>query len=148
MSKFTIISGNLLDATEDFKCHQCNCVTTKSKGLSSSIFSKYPNTNTYKNHNLHKSIPGTIDVFLDCGVINLYAQYLPGKAVIKEKELRLWWFELCLQAIIDHLPPDKSYAFPYGIGCGLAGGRWEDYFKLIEQFSHHPNIKHVSIYKL
>ena len=145
MSKLAIISGNLLDATEDFRCHQCNCVTTKSKGLSEVMFSKFPSANTYKRHHIRKSVPGTIDVFLDCGVINMYAQYLPGKS---SEELRLWWFELCLQAIIDHLPPHRSYAFPYGIGCGLAGGKWEDYLALIENFAKHESVKHVTIYKL
>lgn len=148
MSKISEISGDLLDATEDFKCHQCNCVTMKSKGLSSLMFSKYPSANTYKRHNIHKSVPGTIDVFLDCGVINLYAQYLPGKAGKDEQELRLWWFEMCLQAVIDHVPPGKSYAFPYGIGCGLAGGNWTEYSVLLKKFANHENIKKVTIYEL
>jgi hypothetical protein len=148
MSKLAIILGNLLDATEDFKCHQCNCVTTKSKGLSAVMFSKFPSANTYKRRRLRKSVPGTIDVFLDCGVINLYAQYLPGKATEEEKESRLWWFELCLQAIIDHLPPHQSYAFPYGIGCGLAGGKWEDYIAALENFAKHEHIQKVTIYKM
>jgi hypothetical protein len=40
-----------------------------------------------------------------------------------------------------------SIAFPYKIGCGLAGGKWEDYESMIYKFAkENPNIK-VKIYK-
>jgi len=30
-------------------------------------------------------------------------------------------------------------AVPYGIGCGLAGGKWDSYLKLLESF--HSSLK-------
>lgn len=43
---------------------------------------------------------------------------------------RLEYFENGLEKIksIKNL---QSLAFPYKIGCGLAGGSWEDYLKLL-----------------
>ncbi len=39
----------------------------------------------------------------------------------------------------------KSIAIPYGIGCGLAGGKWEEVYKIIEQVFEDYD---VTIYKL
>ena len=34
------------------------------------------------------------------------------------------------------LPELESVAFPYGIGCGLAGGNWEEYQAMLEEFAN------------
>jgi len=62
--KIVIIQGNLLDSKEDYICHQCNCVTRLSKGLSNEIFRRFPTTDTYKKRFSEKDYdtPGTIYV--------------------------------------------------------------------------------------
>ena len=152
-----IKNADLLDATEDYICHQCNCVTTTPYGLSAQIFKKFPFANSYAQRQSNpgtrnfarpdtQAAPGTIDV---CGnIINMYAQYGPGKAnsFNDSYEQRKTWFKHGLTQI-GVLKP-KSLAFPYNIGCGLAGGIWSEYEAMLTQFAHdHPGIQ-VVLYKI
>ena len=60
-------------------------------------------------------------------------------------EEREMWFKQCL----DELGQCKGYktlAFPYKIGCGLAGGNWDHYFSMILDFAVKYN-KHVTLVK-
>lgn len=56
------------------------------------------------------------------------------KCIYKDTyEERKKWFQDCLD-ILD----ENNYtvvAMPYGIGCGLAGGKWKDYKDMIEKCS-------------
>lgn len=53
------------------------------------------------------------------------------------------WFHQCMLSIIK-LEGVKSIAFPYQIGCGLAGGNWENYYKMITKFTeNNPQIQFV-----
>lgn len=101
-------------------------------------------------------MPGTIKVF--CGgpddptIICLLAQWGPGKPGVwsqyypklydDTKENREKWFQMCL-AVLDASPQIDHVAMPYNIGCGLAGGDWETYKKMIDQM----RIK-VTLYQL
>lgn len=133
----TIEEGDLLESKEQFIAHQCNCVTKISKGIASTIFQKHPVANTYQ-FRTKPSKPGTIDVFEDAKVINMYAQYYPGKPRYQNDsaEKRLVWFKQCLETIQEQYPNLESIAFPYKIGCNLGGGDWDKYLHLLEtQFS-------------
>jgi len=63
------------------------------------------------------------------------------------KEKRLKRFSDGLDTIGVSLPNIKEIAFPYMICCGLAGGNWNEYKVLINNFSKKYN-KNVVIYKL
>lgn len=79
-----IVNGSILDSDAKYICHQCNCVTTNSKGLAESIFNKWPWANTYINRS-NPSIVGTIDIMKNPDnnqyVVNMYAQYYPGSII-------------------------------------------------------------------
>ena len=155
MSNIKIVNGNLLDATEEYIAHQCNCITTKSKHLAKQIFDKFPYANTYKKRTRDKNthnIPATIEIMANpqnkhMHIINMYAQYYPGasKYINDSKQLRLEWFKQCLNMIGDK--DIKHLAMPFRIGSGSARGDWNEYLKLIIQFT----IKYdccVTLYKL
>lgn len=119
------------------------CKTTSSKGLSADLFKKFSFANTYN----RKRIPGTVNIMKgeDKIILNCNAQICPGKPTKTEtKEMRLKWFQQCLDEIIlnDIKGP---IAIPYKIGCGLAGGDWSEYSKLLEEFDKKIE---VVIYKL
>lgn len=149
-----IIKGDLLKATEDYIAHQCNCLTKNSAGLAFKLFKKFPYANVYKTR-MGASIPGTIQV---CGngqedryVVNMFSQYAPGKAWDTAENdtyvLRVQYFTQCLSAI-GQIKDIKSVAFPMNIGCGIAGGKWQDYFKMLNDFAEsHPHIE-VVIYDI
>jgi O-acetyl-ADP-ribose deacetylase (regulator of RNase III) len=139
----------------NYVVHQCNCRTKGAKGLAESIFSKWPQANTYRNN--VQRIVGTIDIF-DVSdnnsindnpnnsinnnpknkkyVVNLYGQKKPSKAdEVETWQKRLLWFESGLKQLASVVQPNTVVAFPYLIGCGLAGGNWLHYELKIREFS-------------
>ncbi|KAL4502985.1 hypothetical protein ABPG72_014214 [Tetrahymena utriculariae] len=99
-------------------------------------------------------------------IANLFGQFTPGKngfkyqntlcqqiydpltnkPIVDNFSSRERWFEICLQQLADFAKEKQLYriAFPYKIGCGLAGGNWENYNKMIEEFSE--NNRELKIY--
>lgn len=83
----------------------------------------------------------------------LLAQFYPGKSgnfykkyykypnidYDDSKKNREKWFAESLVDLENKLKNDythiKKVAFPYNIGCGLAGGKWSYYLKMIKDFS-------------
>jgi hypothetical protein len=110
-----------------------------------------------------RATPGTIDVrgppagIFGSGtgrpvVINMFAQWEMGSAGKYNRvspappsdsaETRELWFAQCLDEIAKISPRPSSLAFPYEIGCGLAGGRWEHYERMLLEFAErYPDIE-------
>lgn len=147
----TIVNGDLLYADETYLCHQCNCVTKRAAHLAWSVFDRYPYADTYEDR-IKPSEPGTISLMTtdsdeDRAIVNMYAQYFPGKSNPRNVSLdgydaRLRYFRSCL-SYMESL--EGSFAFPFGIGCGAAGGDWKRYSPLLERFSMD---RAVTLYKL
>ncbi len=149
-----IITGDLLNSDAKYIAHQCNCITQKSKHLSAAVFKRYPYADIYTGRTA-PSIPGDIVVRGNGEdqryIINILGQYYPGKPKFPQSsqdgfEARRKYFFNSLKKI-SQIQDLESIAFPFGIGCGLAGGDWEFYYGLIEKFSNHIDAD-VSIYKL
>ena len=109
-----------------------------------------------------RSRPGTIDVRHPPPlsnnspmVINMFAQWELGPALKYNRvpcpaiygsdssANRVTWFQNCLDSI-SNLGGEKpaSLAFPFEIGCGLAGGKWPEYEAMIEAFADaNPDIQ-------
>jgi O-acetyl-ADP-ribose deacetylase (regulator of RNase III) len=145
-----IITGDLLEAKEKYITHQCNCLTQNSAGTAKAIFDKFPHANTYERRirlldgtNSIVDVPGTIVVLGDGKeqryVINMYAQYYPGKpkyplSTKDGSKAREKFFHQCLLRIAQ-LPNLESIAFPWKIGCNLGGGNWEYYLGTLTNFA-------------
>ena len=163
-----IIEADLLNSTEKYIIQQCNCLTVYSHGLSKSLSDKWSWADLYStrskigNRNLaienDRDKPGSIRILTspnnDKNVICMFAQWVPNKPgkyksypkyEIDNYNNREKWFKECLNEIlkIDNL---ESIAIPYMIGCGLAGGNWENYYKLLKEFDDQTNAE-VIIYK-
>jgi len=148
-----IVNGDLLNASEDFIVHQCNCVSNNPKVLAKVLFDRFPHSNSYRKRTMDKasySIPGTIGV---CGrrsgrrkVINLYSQYYPsGPQGFDSASQRIKWFEECLDLI--GTSTTGSIAMPFRIGCKAAQGSWPVYQQMLEIFSAKYN-RSVTLYRL
>lgn len=144
------ICGNLLEADTQYIAHQCNCLTLKGANLSKIIFSTFPYADIYKTRvrkhwKESRDKPGNI-IIKGNGedkryVINMLGQLFPGSprypdSVTDGYKSREKYFKECLTAILEEIPNLKSIAFPWKIGCGMAGGDWNIYFKMIEDFSN------------
>jgi len=145
-----IIEGDLLEAKEKYILHQTNCLTNNAGGLALYLFLKFPYSNVYKDRTSNDT-PGTIKV---CGngkdqryVINAFGQYYPGPPKFQGRDSaqkRQEYFSQCLEEVskIENL---ESIAFPYLIGCGLAKGKWENYLKMILDFSNLDCMKDIPV---
>jgi len=147
------INKNILDSKELYIAQQCNCNTIKSHGLSNTIANHFgPWADPYSrrtkkgpNSTTLPDTPGKIVMLKKQNhplhILCLMAQWLPGKpgryascypkTYIDTYENRKIWFQNCLD-IMDKQNYGRV-AMPYGIGCGLAGGKWEDYEKMLTE---------------
>lgn len=116
------------------------------------MFTNFPYADVYS-HRINHSTPGKIIVRGNgkdkrC-IIAMLGQFYPGKIKYPSSkkdglQARLTYFESCLEQM-KHL--QGSFAFPWRIGCGDAGGDWEKYLSAIKNFSE-KNSKKVVIYRL
>lgn len=157
-SALSVVERDLLSASEQYIVHQCNCVSKGARGLAKCIFQRWPHADVYGERHEQKSTSklgsiaarGVYDG--QRGVINLFGQYSPGKPKSNGKDSvggRLTAFRSGLEAI-SQLPGLESVALPHDIGCGLAGGSWDEYHKAILEFSERlaPFAIKVTLYKL
>lgn len=142
-----IIRGDILEAKEQYVCHQCNAVSSDAGGLAASLFKKFSYSDIYsKRIQPFKPGPGTFpgEIIIKGNgqdqryIVNMLAQYYPGSPRYPESALdgfkaRESYFYKCLNKLAA-LEAD-SIAFPWMIGCGLAGGDWKHYFGMINSFA-------------
>lgn len=148
-----IIKKNILEAQfNEIIVHQTNCLTKNPLGLAKDLFELYPNANCY--NSTYNRIPGEIIVINSNNspiIVNLFGQHKPGKVNRYETSLkREEWFNQGLDNLLEYLIENNlsnKIIFPFKIGCGLAGGKWDNYYKMISDFSEKYNGK-VVIYKL
>lgn len=138
---------DILKSDIKYIAHQINCVTTTAKGLSEQIFKRYPNTNRYINKSRRVGGETYFDFTNkeDKIIFHLAGQINPGKprsSYPDRYEDRLNYFKKCilsLEDLVEYLKVEYKIkeeiiiGFPYGIGCGLAGGNWDDYNKILEE---------------
>ena len=144
--KARLVTGDLLKSKEEYIVHQTNCrYKPPGVGLAKHIFKKYPHSDVYTcrhpwKPNTEYDTPGSITIRGGGGtglrgVVNLFGQNFQSKkekhvkTVEESRALRLKWFKMGLDEIRKQLPDLKSIAFPFQIGCGLAGGDWNGVFK-------------------
>lgn len=152
------VKGDLLTHPCDLIIHQCNCLTTTPHGLAADIFKLYPETNLYsKRRSLdHKNLAieedrGVVGKTVIVGMVAaIMGQWRPGKCGsryrhsypehpdVETPQRRVMWFQQGLSDLekqLKQMPEVKIVAFPYRIGCGLAGGDWEMYLAMIADFA-------------
>lgn len=152
----TTIQGDLLLVDADYIVHQCNCLTVRSHGLAKTIAERRPYADIYAERTPmgrrncavpeQRGKPGSIAVRKD--VVCLLAQWRPGRVQapywqrypesqpVESRQQRLKWFRQCLQQLSQYLESQTAtVAFPYKIGCGLAGGNWTLYKNAIDGFA-------------
>ena len=168
---YSIIKDDLFNATTEYIVQQTNCTSTHSQGLSAAIAEKWPAVQPYSDRKPYKGhwareedrdTPGTIKIYKlkppsnIKGVICAFAQYTHGKPGTLKDPLkieipdsaadRVRYFGECLEAIATLEP--MSVGFPYRIGCGLAGGSWKVYERMLQRWAEaYPTID-VVVYQL
>jgi O-acetyl-ADP-ribose deacetylase (regulator of RNase III) len=163
-----IIEGNILKAKETYLVQQCNCLTVTSHGLSKTLAKTYSWGDPYRNRKSlnyrncavpeDRDKPGTIKILQSPdntkAIICMFAQWAPGKPQryksypdieMDTYSNRQKWFQECLERV--EKINVTELAFPWKIGCGLAGGNWNKYYNMIKAFSDRTGIK-CTLYRI
>jgi len=147
--KLTILIEDLLDIElldNEYIAHQCNASHNRAYGLASSIFKKYPKANIYsgKNKTNNRELG---DIIIRDKIINIIGQKHQGKPSSDDtSNMRLNYFKSSLEKI-SKIEGIKRVYLPYKIGCGLAGGNWDEYLKAIKEWSNDIDFS-ITIIKL
>ena len=132
--------GDILDPKYKIFCHQVNCKGVMGAGLARQIRSKYPEV--YKDYELrcqsrHDNLGSCIFSYTNDNrlCISMFAQNRYGHG---EQFTDYGAFSNCLKHIKDfatYALEDFVIAFPYKIGCGLAGGDWNIIYEMLKELS-------------
>lgn len=144
-------TGNLLDTTANYICHQVNCRGVMGSGVAKQIKNKWPVAYTKYVDKVREreeqylsllgdSRSGTVSLlgetqFVDIGnnqkVVNMFAQQDYGYDGVRYTSYDA--FEKCLQDIKRTAAPGSTIAFPYKIGSDRGGANWNIIEKMIDE---------------
>lgn len=138
-----IVRGDLLESGVPYLCQQVNCQGVMGAGLARQIRDKWPSVFAEYKRLCEKtkdrmSLLGTIQLCETSGVsdgeptpvvINIFGQFDYGRDGVYTD------YSALSKAFkeLNRRFRGKPLAFPYGFGCGLAGGDWTDVEKMMVQ---------------
>lgn len=145
-----IVVGDLLNAAEDIIVQQVNCRSAMGSGLAKAIYTRWPEVKTEYHEFCRKSTPFDllgkvqfIPVVPNKIIANVFGQLdygrTAGKTFTNYTALTNAFNQIRTQY------HDKSLAFPYKFGCGLAKGNWKIVYNMICTYFDDMD---VTIYKL
>lgn len=142
--------GDILKATEDIICHQVNCQGIMGGGLALQIARAYPNikkeyqsycTCLVNNYDLLKGDYYIVKAKSNKYIANCFTQkpnFDTDYIAIKE----------CFKGLLNICKETgRTIAIPYGYGCGIANGNWEDVETILRSLSGIYDVD-ISVYKL
>lgn len=141
-------SGDLLKATENIICHQCNTEGIFGGGLAYQIKGLYPNCeisaiNHVKTLKDKCEVVGTYNVYpidIDKTIANCFTQD-------KNFNTNYDAIETVFSSILEYCQfYKKTIAIPYKYGCGIAHGNWDEVSKIFEKISNKYDVD-ISVYR-
>lgn len=153
------VDGDIITYPTQIIAHQTNCVTNTWSGVAKAIFEAFPFSNTYKNRTDEEPHRFKKNSYHREGnsiwICNMYAQFYPGTArdgINKGKYSdttidRVAAFKACLHDLgwFCGVYQLRTVTFPDHVGCGLAGGRWEIYRKMLMDFAEKNDLLNVTV---
>lgn len=129
-----IVEENLLEAKEEYICHQVNCQGVMGSGVALQIKKKYPQA--YEDYvalcnGTNNAILGyeqyvKIDNSNKC-IVNLFGQDKYGYGKRQTNYIALI---MAITSVLDRV--DGSIAIPYNMGCDRGGGDWNKLYFILE----------------
>ena len=143
----SILRGDLLNADVPIICHQVNCSGVMGAGIARQIRDKWPHVyDSYKtacdNASKRRDLLGKVQHVRGKegapDVINIFGQYGYGSdgGVYTDYTALIHAFQT-----INCRFRGRTIGFPYGFGCGLAGGDWFDVEQLIVKYLPDCDVK-------
>lgn len=146
-----IISGDITDFNNGIIIHQVNCQNKIGAGVSGAIIKKYPIVKEqYHQHcGVYKptAMLGTyqeIKASENLIIINSYTQLYYGNSTKTHKVYTNMPYLIAnIKEICDKYK-DRTVYVPYLIGCGLAGGNWDELYEEIKDIDNLIIVRKVS----
>lgn len=152
------MEGNILDTPFQFIAHQVNCQGVMGAGLARQIKMKYPEVfqdyvkycKLFSKDNLFGSGFGSWTRDNKHCILNIFGQFGYGIGKRQTDYDALYaGFAYVIKLIRDtYFVTNKSYqiviAIPYGIGCGLAGGDWNEVKSVLEAIEKECNVVFIA----
>lgn len=137
-----IIDKNILNVDHGVIVHQVNCKKVMGAGLAKAIREKWPNVyNVYQQSDLKLGSILIVPIEANLFVCNIYGQYDFGNSYQTGITYTNYAaVETALKTLSESYVSKYPTYFPYKIGCGLAGGDWSIYKRLIETYFPHAII--------
>lgn len=148
-----IIEGDLIEMFSkgefDTIIHGCNCQHVMGAGIAGQINNIFPqalfsdknNSNIGDIRKLSNWTSAAVQTEGGYGIIiNLYTQFNPGK------NLSISALDLGLYKLSQSLSKDVKIGIPQ-IGCGIAGGNWDEVQPIIEKYFSEHNLTIVNYKK-
>lgn len=133
------VKDDLLNAKEDFICHQVNCKGVMGAGVAKQISDKYPQVKYQYQERCRLFKPDekyellgkvqTVKINDRQYVLNIFGQFNYGR----DKNHTYTSYPALMKAMKTIRLPGKTYAFPNHFACGLAGGNWDTVLAIIEK---------------
>lgn len=148
--------GNLFDSKADVLCHQVNLFGVMGGGIAAEVKERFPNAYLrYKDHcseyNFSKALLGSSLIVptnekREQYIANCFSQDDFSKSDCATDYVKM---EECFIYVLNWMKQNgmKSVAFPYKIGCGIAGGDWRIVEPIIEKVFKDSGVT-VEIWKL
>lgn len=145
------VIGDILDSTEDIICQQVNCQGAMGSGVAKAIYLRWPIVKkSYQRFCRRFSSPR--DLLGQCQLVeiesNRYVANIFGQLEYGRDTYKKYTDYVALTNAFNEIRntySDKSLAFPYGFGCGLANGDWNVVSHMINVYFHDMD---VTIYRL
>jgi O-acetyl-ADP-ribose deacetylase (regulator of RNase III) len=141
MEMLKIIEQDLLLVENGVICNQTNCLGSMGAGIALAIKNKWPFVNSeYKafcnQHPGHRSILllgqcQLIQITPVLTLANIFGQHEYGRFNGVNTNYRA--VTEAFQHLKASITPETQVYVPFNMGCGLAGGNWDEYQKRIEE---------------
>lgn len=143
-------SGNILESTENFICHQVNVQGVMGGGLALQIANLYPNVEEEYNRlchnhgNNYETLSGrfyNVRIDENKGISNCFTQK-PNFDTDYEA------LESCFRRLLTLCKKgNKTICVPFKYGCGIANGDWDKVSSILETLSNDIGVD-IVVYKL
>ena len=132
-----IINKDLLTVEKGIICQQCNCLGSMGAGIALSIKNKWNIVyriyrDIYERQGLHLGEIQLVRVSNELVVCNMMCQKYYGR------EAKLYTdydaVKTAFKKLYDTVGRTVQIYIPYNMGCGLAGGNWKEYSRIVDYY--------------
>ena len=128
-----IVEGNLLEAKEEYICHQVNCQGAMGSGVALQIKKEYPQayedyvTLCKETNNALLGYEQYVRIDENKFIVNLFGQDKYGYGKRQTNYIALI---MAITSVLDRV--DGSIAIPYNMGCDRGGADWNKLYFILE----------------